>query len=124
MGKRIQSKCKFSDFCLIVQKLAKFLMSFFKPQVVFLLNFALLPFSVMTHNPSKIFKLRHISFGQKEPINIHFFRFLSAVMKVHSIAIFKTKKVRVYSNFASLFSVMKDNSSVFFSSNLIYFGQK
>ena len=34
------------------------------------------------------------------------------------MAFFKLK-VRVYSNFASLFSVMKDNSSVIFSSNLI-----
>ena len=37
---------------------------------------------------------------------------------------FWNHKVRLYSNFASLFSVMKDNSSVFFRSNLIYFGQK
>ena len=37
---------------------------------------------------------------------------------------FWNHKARVYSNFASLFSVMKDNSSVFFSSNLLYFGQK
>ena len=33
-------------------------------------------------------------------------------------------KIRVYSSFESLFSFMKDNSSVFFSSNIIYFGQK
>ena len=84
LAKRIQLKCKFSDFCLLARKLAKFLMSFFKPQVGFHLNFAL-PFSVMTHNPSEIFQLKHISFGQKEPINIQFFRFLSAVMKVHPI---------------------------------------
>ena len=37
---------------------------------------------------------------------------------------FWNHKVRVYSNFASLFIVMKDNSSAFFSWNLIYFGQK
>ena len=53
-AKRIQSKCKFSDFCLLAGKLNKFLMSFFKLQVGFPLNFAL-PFSVMTHNPSEIF---------------------------------------------------------------------
>ena len=29
-----------------------------------------------------------------------------------------------FSNFASLFSAMRDNSTLFFSSNLIYFGQK
>ena len=39
-------------------------------------------------------------------------------------SIFWNHKVRVYSNFVSLFSVIKGNSSVFFSSNLIYFGQK
>ena len=33
-------------------------------------------------------------------------------------------KVRVYSNSVSLFSVMKDDSCIIFSSNLIYFGQK
>ena len=51
--------------------------------------------------------------------------------RAHQCTVFQTlchfwnQNVRVYSNFASLFSVMKDNSSVsFFSSNLIYFGQK
>ena len=47
---------------------------------------------------------------------------------------FWNHNVRVYSNFTSLFSVMKDNSSVFYntpkdtplitSSNLVYFGKK
>ena len=32
---------------------------------------------------------------------------------------FWNRKVRIYSNFTSLFSVMKDNSSAFFNSNLI-----
>ena len=37
----------------------------------------------------------------------------------------KPQKVRLYWNFAPLFSVMEDTSSVFFfSSNLIYLGQK
>ena len=43
---------------------------------------------------------------------------------INSSCHFWSHEVRVYSNSASLFSVMKDNSSVFFSSNLIYFGQK
>ena len=49
-----------------------------------------------------------------------FYRLLSALMKVHPIphAIFET--TRIYLNFVSLFSVMKDNSSVFFSSKIIY----
>ena len=47
LDKQIQSKCKFSDFQLLAWKLTKFLMSFFKPQVNFHLNFAT-AFSVMT----------------------------------------------------------------------------
>ena len=31
------------------------------------------------------FLAENISFGQEEPINVQFFRFLSAVMKVHPI---------------------------------------
>ena len=37
---------------------------------------------------------------------------------------FWNKKIRIYLNFASLFSVMKDKSSVFFSSNVIYSEQR
>ena len=44
LDKRSPSKCKFSDFRLLVWKLTKFLMSFFKPRVSFPLNFAS-PFS-------------------------------------------------------------------------------
>ena len=70
-------------------------MSFFKPQVSFLLNFAS-PFSIMTHNSSEIFWLIHYSicFGQNEPINAQFFRLLSALMKVHPIpyTIFETTR--------------------------------
>ena len=47
-------------------------------------------------------------------------------MKFHPIpqmTFLKPLGRRVYSIFASLFSFMKDNSVVFFSSNLIYFGK-
>ena len=37
---------------------------------------------------------------------------------------FWNQKIRVHSNFTSLFNAMKDNSFVFFSSNLMYFRQK
>ena len=37
---------------------------------------------------------------------------------------FWNHKVKVYSNFVSLFSVTKDNSSVFFYLKPLYFGQK
>ena len=87
--------------------------SFFKPQVSGLpLNFAS-PFSVMAHNSYEIFQLKHQMLWKKRSIKVQFFRFLSAPMKVHPIphAIFETKSI--YSNFSSLFSVVKDNSSVF-----------
>ena len=45
------SKWKFSDFRLLAWKLTKFLISFFKPRVSFLLNLAS-HFSVITHNSS------------------------------------------------------------------------
>ena len=54
LDKRIGSKCKLLDFRLLEWKLTKFLMSFFKPQINFPLNFAS-PFSVMIHNSSEIF---------------------------------------------------------------------
>ena len=37
---------------------------------------------------------------------------------------FRNHKVKVYSNFASLFTLTKDNSSVFFHLKPLYFGQK
>ena len=52
-----------------------------------------------------------LRFGQKEPIEIQILRLLHALMKVHSIW---NHKAKVYSNSASLFSVVKGNSSVFF----------
>ena len=67
LDKRIRSKFKFSDFRLLALKLTKFLVSFFKPQISFPLNFAS-PFSVMIHNSSEIFWL-NICSGQIEPIN-------------------------------------------------------
>ena len=74
---------------------------FFKPPGNFSLNIAS-PFSLITYN-------------QKDTIKVQFIRLLSALMKVHPIphAIFETTRLQVYSDFESLFSVMKDNSSVF-----------
>ena len=54
LDKRIQSRCKFSDFRLLAWKLTKFLLSFFKPQISFPLNFQSV-FSVIIHNSSEIF---------------------------------------------------------------------
>ena len=104
-------------------------MSFFKPQVSFLLNFAS-PFSVMTHNSCEIFQLKHYSicFGQKEPINTQFFRLLSALTKVYPISytIFETTR----SEFIQFCITLQCHERrlpyffFFFSSCLIYFGQK
>ena len=60
-----------------------------------------------------------------KPIKVQFFRLLSALMKVHRIphAFFENTRSG-YSNLPTLSSVMKDNYSVFFNSNFIYFGQK
>ena len=67
-----------------------------------------------------------ICFGQKEPINVHFIQNFkcSNESSPNSSCHLWNHKVRVYSNFASLFTVMKNNISVFFSWNLTYFGQK
>ena len=78
--KWIQSKCKFSDFWLLAWILTKFLMSFFKPQVSFPL--ILQHFSVSWHIiPLKFSNWNIICFGQEEPINVQFFRLLSALKK-------------------------------------------
>ena len=125
LDKSIQSKWKFSDFRLLSWKLTKFLMSFFKPQVSFPLNFAP-PFSVMAHNSSEMFQLKHYMLWKKRVYQCTIFQTFecSKNSSFNSSWHFWNHKVKVYSNFASLFIVMKDNSSVFLSSNLIYFGQK
>ena len=96
-------------------KINKLFMSFFEPQVSFTLNFAS-PFSVMTHNSSEIFWLKHYSFGQKRAYQYTIFQTFecSNESSTNSSYHFSIHKVKVYSKFASLFSVMKDNSSVFF----------
>ena len=58
LDKSIQSWCKFSDFRLVALKLNRFLILFFKPQISFPLNYSS-PFSVMTHNSSETFQLKH-----------------------------------------------------------------
>ena len=62
-----------------------------------------------------------VCFGQKQPMKVHFFRVLSALMSLpKSSCHFWNYKVRVYSNFALLFSVMKNNSSVFFLARTLH----
>ena len=74
-------------------------MSFFKPRVSFPLNFAL-PFSVMIIIPLKFSSWNIICFWQKGPINVQFFRLLSALMKIQPIphAIFETTRSEFIQN--------------------------
>ena len=118
MGKRIRSKCKFSDFRLFIWKLTKFLMSFFKPQISFLLHFAS-PFCVMIHNSSVIFWLKHMRWTKRAHQCIIFKTFECSNLKSSNSSCHSWNH-KPNSKFAPLFSVMKDNPSVFFSSNLIY----
>ena len=98
-----------STACMIINQIP---LLFFKPRVSFPSTFTL-PFSVMTHNFSEIFLLKHIiCSGQQEPSRVQSCRHLSALMKVHPF--FCNLKIRIYSNFALLSSVVKGNSSVFF----------
>ena len=90
-------------------------MSFFNPQVSFPLNFAT-PFSVMAHNSSESFQLKQYMLWTKRAHQCTIFRILGAlIMKVHPIPhVFLKPQGQGFSNFASLFSVMTDNSSVSF----------
>ena len=108
-------KCKFSDFRLLVLKLTEFLVSFFKPRVSFLLNFAS-PFSVMTHNSSEIFQPKRYNLWTKRVDQCTVFQSFecSNESSPNSSCNFWDHKVRVYSSFASMFSVMKDSLFVFF----------
>ena len=70
-----------------------------------------------------------VYFGQKEPIKKKFseiFRLLSGCLEIHRIPDMSYLKLQnsFSLNFASLFSVIRDNSSVPFSWNFIWFGQK
>ena len=122
--KEAHQNANFQTFRL-AWKLTKFLMSFFKQRVSFPLKFVL-PFSVMTHNYSKTFWRKHyMIWASRAHQRIIFQNFVcfnesSPVSSYH----FWNHKVRVYSNFASLFNVIKDNSSVIFRSNRICFGEK
>ena len=92
-------------------------MSFFKLKVSFSSNFASL-FSVMKDNSSVLFQFRHYILCIKVTNQSANFRDLSALIKIHQILSFLKQQIRFSSNFASLFSVMKHNSSLYFYLNL------
>ena len=108
-----------ANFWLLLWKLTKFLMSFFKPRVSFQLNFAT-PFSVMTHNSSEIFK--HYMLWKKRVHQCTIFQtfWCSNESSPNLLSHFWNHKARTFWKFASLFSVMKDNSSVFFLAQTSY----
>ena len=70
----------------------------------------------MTHNSSEIFWLKHDMLWTKKGHQYTIFQTFECSNESlpGSSCHFLNHKVRVYSNFALLFSVMKDNSSVFF----------
>ena len=92
-------------------------MSSLKPRVSFALNFASY-FSVMTHNSSEIFWLKHYMLGKKKAHqSITFQNFECFNESSHNSSChFWNNKVKVYSNFALLFSVIKITPLYFFLS--------
>ena len=112
LDKRSQSKCKFSGFRLIAWRLS------------FPLNFASL-FTVIIHS-SEIASLKDYLLWTNRAHQCTIFQTFgySNERSLNSSCHFWNHKLKVCSNFVSLFSTMKDNTSVFFSLNLIYFGQK
>ena len=77
--------------------------------------------------PLKCSSWKIMRFGQKQPMKVHFFTLLECFNKssLNFSCHFWNHKARVYSKFASPSSIVQNNySAIFFSSNLIYFGQK
>ena len=96
-------------------------MSFFKPWTSFPLNFES-PISVMTLNSSEIFYQKHYIHWIKKALQYTIFQTFecSNESSHNSSCHFCNHKVRVYSNFTSLFSVMKDHFSAFFLAQTLY----
>ena len=91
---------------------------FWNHKVKFYSNFASL-FSVMKDNSSALFYLKLLYFGQKELIQAKFSDFWVAGWKFTKFFIWCLKlQVSFSLNFASLFSVIRDNSSVIFKLKL------
>ena len=86
----------------------------------FLLIFASL-FCVMTHNGYEIFKLKHYMLWTKRAHQSRIFQTFecSNESSTNSSCNFWNHKVRFYSNFASLFSVMTRNSRILFLAEIL-----
>ena len=112
------------DFLVLWWKFAKFLKLFSKPNVSFSSNFASL-FIVMKDNSFVLFQVKHYVLctkGNNQSATFWDFRVLGS--KFTKFLSFFKKEISVSSNFTSLFSVMRQNSSLFCSWNFIYFQQK
>ena len=101
-----------------VSKFSKFLMSFFKAQISSSSNIASL-FSVMKHNSSVLFWLKHNILSTKVVHQSAHFQTCHCLHynSPNSSCHFLERRVSCSSNFASLFSVMRYNSSVLFHLN-------
>ena len=117
--KHIPSKCQFSDFLLLELKFIKFLMSFFKQKKSFSSTFGSL-FSAMIDNSSAIFQLNLYMLVTKvahESVNFQTCHCSHYNLPNWCMSFLK-RRASFSSNFASLSSVMRDNSSVLFHPNL------
>ena len=123
MDERNPLKANFQTFNYLIENYPNFL-SFFKSQVSFHLNFVS-PFSVMTRNSSEFSSWNFTLWTEitHQSTNFQIFECFNE-NSPNSSCQFWNHKVEVYSIFASLLSVMKYNSSVFFYLKPIYFGQK
>ena len=102
LDKRSQSKCKFSGFRLLAWRLS------------FPLNFASL-FTVITHS-SEIASLKNYMLWTNRAHQCTIFQTFdcSNERSLNSSCHFWNHKLKFCSNFVSLFSTMKDNTSVYF----------
>ena len=117
--KRTLDGYKFSNFQLLAWKLTKFQI----PQ--FSLEFCI---TFQCHDTQFLlnFLAETLHFGQKEPIKVQIFRFLSALMKVHPIphASFETTRSRFIQILHHCSVSWKITSLYFFYLKSLYFGQK
>ena len=113
LDKRIPSMSQFWHFQVLWWKFAKLLMSFCKHKSDFLqiLHQSSLSWKI---TPLYFFSSKITYFAQKEPVKFKFLRLLSAWVKIHQILIIFETTSSFSSNFASLFRVIRYNSSMLF----------
>ena len=102
---------------------AKFFMSFPKPLVSVSSTYTR-HFSVMKDNSCTLFRSNVRYFAQKRPVKVKIFETWVFESKFTKFLSFLKQQISFFSNFASLFSVMRQTPLYFFSWNFIYFQQK